>query len=78
MSYEYTICAVPSEDYFKKQCQAIEKRIPKLKKEPLIEDVDGSKIQVYSHKLGKIKVYNDFIDNCLYVISDFDITPYFD
>ena len=75
--FNYTIYKVPSEEYFKKQCEAIENHIPNLTKEKLLEDVDGSLIQIYHHDKGIIGVYNDCIVNCLYVESDFDLEPYF-
>ncbi len=37
----YTICNMPNEELFYKQCAALEKNIPELMKEPLLEDVAG-------------------------------------
>ena len=53
--YDYTICDSPSESYFQKQCSALEKKMEGLKKEPLLEDVDGSLTQIYRHKKGQDK-----------------------
>jgi len=75
--YIYTICDVPSEEYFKKQCEAIEKSFTGLKKARLIEDIDGSSLQIYHHEKGDIKICNDYYDNCLYIESDFNLSPYF-
>ena len=75
--YEYTIYKVASEEYFKKQCEALEKQISNIKKAKLLEDVDGSKIQVYKHDRGEVRVCNDYFTNCLYVESEFDLTGYF-
>ena len=77
MKYNCTIYDVPSEKYFKNQCAAIEKHIPNLAKEKLLADVDGSLIQIYNHAKGEIRVCNDYMINCLYVESDFDLEPYF-
>ena len=40
--YNYTICDQPDSKLFEKQCLALEKHIPNLMKEDLMEDVDGS------------------------------------
>ena len=74
--YSVTICNQPDEILFEKQCAAIEK-IPHVKKAKLLEDVDGSKHQYYNHPKGEISVVNDFYVGCLYVDSDFDLSPYF-
>lgn len=76
-TFFYGICDNPDAELFKKQCAAIEKHIPNLKQEPLLEDVDGSSIQIYTHKNGEIKVCNDYSLGDLYVESDFDLLPYF-
>lgn len=58
--YEYNICNVYDKEIFKKQCKAIEKHIPNLTKENLLDDVDGSQIQIYFiNGSSKIKVIND-------------------
>ena len=62
---------------FKKQCRAIEEKVPMLKKKPLLIDVDGTSIQEYTHPMGKICVKNDQQVDALYVQSDFDLRQYF-
>lgn len=76
--YDYNICTVADEELFYRQCTAIEKAIPFLTKEELLEDVDGSLIQKYTHPEGIIKVRNDMQVDALYVTSDFDLLPFFD
>lgn len=75
--FVYSICDAPDEDIFKRQCEAIEKHIPGLHKEPILTDVDGSSIQTYKHKNGSITVHNSYYTNDLYVDADFDLLPYF-
>lgn len=56
---------------------ALEKNIPNLKKEELLEDVDGSQWQFYVLENGAIVVRNDCCINELYIESDVDLLPYF-
>ena len=76
--YFYGVNDEPDESLFKKQCAAIERHIPNLKKEKLLEDVDGSSIQIYYHEKGEVRVCNDYCYGDLYIESDFDLEPYFD
>ena len=62
---------------FKKQCAAIEKHIPHLRKSKILIDVDGSLFQEYRHSKGIIEVSNSHYINALYVDADFDLLPYF-
>ncbi len=75
--FEYNICNQADEEIFNKQCLAIEKHIKHLSKNPILDDVDGSKIQVYFSEKGKITVYNDYSIGAVYVNADFDLLPYF-
>ena len=75
--YEYNICNVYDQEIFKKQCNAIEKHIPNLTKENLLDDVDGSQIQIYLiNGSSKIKVINDKMIG-IEVHSDEELTKYF-
>lgn len=75
--YEYNICNIYDRDIFKKQCKAIEKHIPNLTKGDLLEDVDGSQIQIYiMNNKAKIKVANDKLFG-VEVHSDEELTQYF-
>ena len=75
--FNYTICNCADDILFKKQCQAIEQKFPKLNKKILLIDVDGTSIQEYEHSMGKIRVTNDQQVDALYVQSDFDLKQYF-
>ena len=75
--YFYGICDKPDKGLFEKQCAALEKHIPNLKREQLLEDVDGSLYQHYLHPRGEVIVSNDYSLGDLYVESDFDLLPFF-
>ena len=75
--FEYNICNQADEALFYKQCAAIEKSVPFLKKENLLEDVDGTLVQKYSSQSGAVVVRNDVQIDALYVQSEFDLLPYF-
>jgi hypothetical protein len=75
--YSYSICNMPTEDIFYKQCKAIESKVPITKKRDLLTDVDGSLIQKYSVDGGEIRVDNDRQVGCVYVTSDIELTQFF-
>ena len=75
--YTYSICNVADEEIFTKQCATIEKYLQPLEKEELLEDVDGSKVQLYKFREHMVKVVNSFYVNEVYVESEIDIKPYF-
>lgn len=75
--FEYNICNQADAKLFVQQCRALESNIPNLKVSDRSEDVDGTLTQTYHHQNGSIKVKNDMQVDALYVISDFDLLPYF-
>ncbi|GLC88693.1 hypothetical protein [Lysinibacillus piscis] len=75
--FEYNICNQPDEEIFVKQCSALEKHLPELRKKDLLTDVDNSKIQSYNLKGSIIKVYNDYVIGAVYIKSEIDIEPFF-
>lgn len=75
--FEYNICNQADDKLFEKQCRALELNIPDLQVSDFLEDVDGTLIRTYHHRNGVIKVKNDMQVDALYVISDFDLLPYF-
>ena len=75
--FEYNICNRADIALFKKQCLALEKHIPDLQLSSNLEDVDGSIVRTYSLGTDTVKVKHDLQVDALYVISDFDLTPYF-
>lgn len=75
--FDYTVCTQADAELFHKQCAAIEKNIPNLEKQKMLEDVDGTLSQRYNHPRGSIVVKNDMQVDALYVTADFDLLPYF-
>lgn len=71
--FKYTISKEANEDDFRKACEKIEKSIENLEKEELLEDVDGSQIQIYLKEDKKIKVVNDYEVDAVYADSDIDL-----
>lgn len=76
--FEYMICNVADDEIFEKQCLAIEKTIYPLKKEKLLDDVDGTLIQRYSHQGKEIKVCSDHFSDEVYIKSEENLEPYFE
>ena len=75
--HSYNICNEPDEDLFYKQCTALEKNIPNLKKEDLLTDVDGGLTQLYSLDGKGISVHNSYYIGALYINSDIDLYQFF-
>ena len=71
------ICNAPDDDVFSRQCQAMEARIPNLKKGKLLIDVDGSQTQLYSVDSHRISVHNSYYIGAVYVKSEIDLIPFF-
>lgn len=75
--YRYIICDTPNEEIFFKQCDALEKNIKEINKKELLEDVDGSKIQIYFYNGKEIKVINSYYENELFVESEIELENFF-
>lgn len=75
--FSYTICNVPDNDIFHRQCNALEKHIPSLKKSDLLTDVDGSQTQIYQIDGKEIIVHNSNYVGAVYIDSEIDIEQYF-
>ena len=76
--YTYNICTVPDKTLFYKQCAALEKHIPNLKKLDFLHDVDDSLIQLYEKDGQSIKVCNSEYVGALYIKSNIDLDKFFD
>lgn len=74
---KYVVCNHADAILFGKQCRALEKNIPNLNVGKSYEDVDGTKVQEYSHPNGNVVVRNDMLVDVLLVTADFDLLPYF-
>ena len=75
--YRYNICDQFAEDLFIRQCEALEKFIPNIKKGQFLHDVYDSKIQYYYIDGKELRVFNDFDFDGLYVESDIELTQFF-
>lgn len=75
--FRYTICNQADGEIFEKQCSALEKNIPNIRKSESLTDVDESQIQEYRLAGKKIKVVNSYYTNEVYVKSEIDLIPYF-
>ena len=75
--YSYPICSVADKHVFEKQCAALEKNIPKLKKAKRLIDVDDG---IYQHYLldGKaIVVLNSECRQEVRIDSEVELTQFF-
>lgn len=75
--FDYNICNQADRVLFYRQCKAIETHLEPLMKEKVLEDMDGTLVQKYKHRLGEITVVNDEQVGSLYVKSSFDLMPFF-
>lgn len=72
--FSYNISKTASNKDFKNACSAIESKLKGIEKDDLITDVDGTQIQIYNTADGKIKVFNDYEVDAVYVDSEVDLT----
>ena len=72
--FSYNIAKSFSEKAFADACSKIESHVQGFRKEKLLEDFDGTKIQIYNTPDGKIKVYNDFEVDAVYVDSEVNLS----
>ena len=71
--FSYTIAKNADEKAFNHTCALIEAGTSGIDKKRIIEDVDGTQIQIYDTPSGKIKVYNDYEVDAVYVDSDVNL-----
>lgn len=71
--FTYNISKNADAEAFCRICSIIESSCMGLKKEALLEDVDGTQIQIYISNEGKIKIYNDYEVDAVYIDSDIDL-----
>lgn len=70
----YNIAKNADNKAFGTACTLIEAKFKDAKKEPLLVDVDGTQIQIYNAPGGKIKVFNDYEVDAVYIDSDVDLS----
>ena len=71
--FSYNIAKNADQNAFFNTCSLIEENVKDFTKEDLLEDVDGTQIQIYKTPEGKIKVYNDYEVDAVYVDSEKDL-----
>jgi hypothetical protein len=68
--FGYTVALEPNKAVFYMICGLIEKKCANLQKEQMLEDVDGSLIQVFNSDGYMIRVDNDHEVGCVSVESE--------
>ncbi len=70
--YDYNICTNADEKIFQDQCRVLEKYIPNIVKDKLLEDVDGSKTQRYYKDKKEILVKNSYYIGAVFIESEIE------
>ena len=73
----YIVEKAASAKAFEKACRLIEAHFKEIGKEKLLEDVDGTTIQIYHNGNKKIKVYNDYEIDAVYIDSEIELKNLF-
>ena len=71
--FSYTVAKNADKKAFDRICALIESKTTDITKEKVLEDVDGTSIQIYRTSNGKIKVCNDYDVDAVYVDSDLNL-----
>lgn len=71
--FSYTVSKTASEKAFMEVCSSIESRFKEIRKEKILVDVDGTAIQIYHKGKDRIKVYNDYEVDAVYVDSEVEL-----
>lgn len=71
--FSYNIAKNADNKAFEDICTLIESKVTNIKKEKVLEDVEGTQIQIYNASGGKIKVYNDYEVDAVYIDSEIDL-----
>ena len=75
--FEYSICNFPDVEIFKKQCAALEKKVPGITKTYVLEDIDGSTSAFYRKDGKKIAVRNSYYIGAVFVESEIELKQFF-
>lgn len=71
--FSYNILKFADRIEFERICAFIESKVENIKKDNLLEDVDGSQIQIFNTPNGRIKVFNDYEVDAVYVDSEMNL-----
>ena len=72
--YSYNISHTVNKKCFEAVCRLIENKVDGILNQQILEDVDGSIIRIYDTAKGKIKVYNDYYIDAVYIDSDVELS----
>ncbi len=75
--FSYNIEKETSEKKFTEACKKIEEKVNDIQKDELLEDVDGTQIQIYYKNKRKIKVMNDYEVDAVYIDSEISLDDIF-
>ena len=75
--YSYTVSKTASEKAFAEACRLIESNFKGISKEKMLEDVDGTTIQIYQKDTKNVKVFNDYEVDAVYVDSEIELNNIF-
>lgn len=75
--FSYNVFKEASNAEFDNVCKKIENTL-NFRKKPLIIDVDGSIVQIYTDGNKEVKVYNDYEVDAVYINSDIDLSKVLD
>lgn len=75
--FTYNIAKKADQNAFFNACTLIEANVKGFTKETLLEDVDGTQIQIFRTDEGKIKVVNDYEVDAVYIDSEKDLKEIF-
>ena len=71
--FSYNIEKVADETKFKEASRKIDENVKEKKKNKLLEDVDGTQIQIYYKDNKKIKLVNDYEVDAVYIDSEISL-----
>ena len=71
--FTYNIAKQADEKTFRGICEQIEEGIKNVERKNLLEDVDGTQIQLYMIHGKEIKVVNDVEVDAVYIDSEMDL-----
>ena len=75
--FNYTVAKEADNKAFLNACEKIEKEFKPLKKDNVLIDIDGTLIQVYYAENKKIKIFNDYEVDAVYIESEKELGTLF-
>ena len=75
--FHYTVAKNADQKAFESVCVLLEVKINGMVKEKLLEDVDGTLIQIYKTGGKEITVFNDYEVGAVYIDSELNLDQIF-